>query len=379
MSKDLVSSDKQTFFAPAGRASGEQVQSINELIAVSPNVKNMIDAMPLAVLILNAQRQIVSVNRTTCDFFGLQVQEFLGKRPGELIDCIHAHEGPDDCGTGIHCRFCAAVNTILSTMDLHQTVSKEAKLLTKSGDALDWKVTASPLVLDDEQLVCVAIEDLSSHKRRQVLENTFFHDVVNTIGAIIGFSRMLDEDSGGSDDHKTLVRLSEELLEEVECHRHLKLAEEGQLDLNIGRIDLDTFLSQLIQTYQTHPVAEGRSIVLQERCRIFLNTDPRLLKRILSNMIKNALEASAQGDTVTISCVRGDESTSINVHNPTVMSEEVQMQIFKRSFTTKDGIGHGIGTYSMKLLGEKYLKGTISFESIPEVGTTFTITLPQSQ
>jgi sensor histidine kinase regulating citrate/malate metabolism len=46
--------------------------------------------------------------------------------------------------------------------------------------------------------------------------------------------------------------------------------------------------------------------------------------------------------------------------------------MFKRSFTTK-GIGRGLGTYSMKLLGEKYLKGKVGFESSKQNGTTFYI------
>jgi sensor histidine kinase regulating citrate/malate metabolism len=46
--------------------------------------------------------------------------------------------------------------------------------------------------------------------------------------------------------------------------------------------------------------------------------------------------------------------------------------LFRRSFSTK-GRGRGIGTYSMKLLGEKYLKGRVWFTSSPNAGTTFFI------
>jgi len=58
------------------------------------------------------------------------------------------------------------------------------------------------------------------------------------------------------------------------------------------------------------------------------------------------------------------------------MPKEIQLQLFKRSFSTK-GIGRGIGTYSMKLFGEKYLKGRVGFESTEENGTTFFIEIPQ--
>jgi sensor histidine kinase regulating citrate/malate metabolism len=58
------------------------------------------------------------------------------------------------------------------------------------------------------------------------------------------------------------------------------------------------------------------------------------------------------------------------VHNTTFMPQHVQLQIFNRSFSSK-GKGRGLGTYSMKLLSERYLSGTVSFESAKEQGTTF--------
>jgi sensor histidine kinase regulating citrate/malate metabolism len=59
------------------------------------------------------------------------------------------------------------------------------------------------------------------------------------------------------------------------------------------------------------------------------------------------------------------------------MPREVQLQLFKRSFTTK-GAGRGVGAYSMKLLTEQYLRGTVTFRSSPEEGTTFVAGYPPS-
>jgi sensor histidine kinase regulating citrate/malate metabolism len=52
------------------------------------------------------------------------------------------------------------------------------------------------------------------------------------------------------------------------------------------------------------------------------------------------------------------------------MPDDVQLQVFKRSFSTK-GAGRGLGTYSMKLLSEQYLNGRIALISSPQAGTTF--------
>jgi signal transduction histidine kinase len=44
--------------------------------------------------------------------------------------------------------------------------------------------------------------------------------------------------------------------------------------------------------------------------------------------------------------------------------------VFQRSFSTK-GTGRGLGTYSIKLLTERYLGGRVWFESAEGHGTTF--------
>jgi len=58
------------------------------------------------------------------------------------------------------------------------------------------------------------------------------------------------------------------------------------------------------------------------------------------------------------------------------MPLEVQRQLFTRSFSTK-GTGRGLGTYSIKLITEKYLQGTVSFVSNEEQGTVFTVRYPR--
>jgi sensor histidine kinase regulating citrate/malate metabolism len=57
------------------------------------------------------------------------------------------------------------------------------------------------------------------------------------------------------------------------------------------------------------------------------------------------------------------------------MPRKVRNQIFKRSFSTK-GEDRGLGTYSILLLTERYLGGTVAFTSKVEDGTRFWIDIP---
>ena len=92
-------------------------------------------------------------------------------------------------------------------------------------------------------------------------------------------------------------------------------------------------------------------------------------------MLKNALEACRSGQSVLAGCREVGGCVQFWVHNPSFIPREVQLQLFQRSFSTK-GTGRGLGTYSMKLLSERYLKGQVFFTSTPEAGTTFTAAYP---
>ncbi|MDY6989658.1 MAG: ATP-binding protein [Thermodesulfobacteriota bacterium] len=105
-------------------------------------------------------------------------------------------------------------------------------------------------------------------------------------------------------------------------------------------------------------------------------SDKTLVVRIVGHMLKNALEASSPGEPVLAGCEPvGDKHIGFWVQNPQFIPEETQHQIFKRSFSAK-GAGRGIGTYSMKMLSEQYLKGTVDFTTNAEEGTVLRATFP---
>jgi hypothetical protein len=134
-------------------------------------------------------------------------------------------------------------------------------------------------------------------------------------------------------------------------------------------------LDELRNQYLKHPAAENRSISIGQSWGGTIITDRHLLHRVLGNMVKNALEATSPGGTVTLSCIDDGDSVAFIVNNPEVMPKEVQLQVFQRSFSTKGEAGRGIGTYSMKLFGERYLGGRVDFVSRSSEGTTFRLAL----
>ena len=107
---------------------------------------------------------------------------------------------------------------------------------------------------------------------------------------------------------------------------------------------------------------------------IEIETDKTLLQRVLINLFKNSLEATQKGGNVYCGVEEAEGKIIFFVKNNSFLPEDVQMKIFQRSFSTK-GTGRGVGTYSIRLLTENYLKGKVLFSSSEAEGTVFKIEL----
>ncbi len=179
------------------------------------------------------------------------------------------------------------------------------------------------------QYTLLTAQDIGGEKRRRALERVFFHDITNLAGGLAGLAGVLRS-----------VRTPQE---------------QGQM------------LSAMEQS--------ARSLISQVAAAFEFGVDATLLRRVLVNITKNALEASLPGHRVTLGAQRGGDTVTFTVHNSGVIPAEVQHQLFQRSFSTK-GDGRGLGTYSVRLLTEQYLQGSVSFTSTEHDGTLFSVNLP---
>ncbi len=172
--------------------------------------------------------------------------------------------------------------------------------------------------------------------------------------------------------------LSDQILAEIQSQKILLAAENGALKLFPEQISARSLVLEVFAAYNRPDLTDGRELAIdQESTDAQFESDASILKRVLGNMIKNAVEASVPGETVTLGCGRTDDGVQFWVQNPTYMPENIRLQVFNRSFSTK-GAGRGLGTYSMKLLTDHYLKGRIAFTSTESAGTRFTATYPLS-
>lgn len=372
MADDLI-----TEFASADRLPDEQIRIQAARVKAEPLIFQILDAIPDIILILNSQRQTVFANKALVAGSDNRLDRLLGFRPGELLDCQHAFEAKGGCGTTKFCSVCGAVRAILASQKGYHE-DQECRISLRNGDALDLRVWASPIEIEGEPFTVFKLTDISHEKRRAALERIFFHDILNTTTSLIYTSKMLQdaEPDELNDLVKMVNRIAATLNDEIQAQRTLSAAEDNQLAILVELVEVHYLLLEVAELYASNNLTKGRKIEIDADCAaVTITTDRVLLRRVVSNMVKNALEGCPAGSTVTLGCELAGEAVKIWVHNPGYMTREVQLQIFQRSFSTK-GPGRGLGTYAIKLLTERYLKGKTTFSSSPENGIKFVVTLP---
>ncbi|MEZ4601539.1 MAG: ATP-binding protein [Syntrophotaleaceae bacterium] len=344
--------------------------------------RTLLDAVPTPLMVLNTHQQIVYANKGLLDMAAADASEVYGRRPGEVLDCHQSVNTPGGCGTSEACKSCGAILATLCSLGGRQNESECCVSRSREEilpESLELRVNTSPLTIDGETFVIFAVTDISHEKRRRVLERIFFHDILNVAGGIRGFAEyLLQHDPPNPEEIYALIRAAaDQTIEEIETQRLLSEAENQELQVRSEPLILGDFLETTVGFYRQHEAARGKHLHLDDRSpELILVSDRTLLRRVLGNAIKNALEACSPGETVTVgSDIVGDQ-VRFNIHNPGHIPHPVQLRIFQRSFSTK-GPGRGLGTYSLRLLGN-HMGIQVSFTSSIGKGTLFTILHPLS-
>lgn len=372
------------------RNSNGDMKNYDAMHAINDLVQKIMDAFPQPTALLNPDEKVITVNNSFLKLFSYPNSDHLiGKKPEEIFNCIYANDISYKNQNEEQCYKCGEnvsvkgnyVSCIRFTDRCNLTFVYEPGHL---DDIHNIKVTSSPLTINGKQLYLFSITDISNDLSRRLVEKIFFHDVLNKAGNIIGILDVLnligndDERSDGL--YKTLKNTSQDLINEIKYQRDLSASENNELiPIIIPASSLGILNSTRNEIINSDVAFDKEVLIASSSVDEDILTDGVLLRRVLINMVKNALEATKTGEKVILGCEPlSDNNFRFWVHNDASIPSEIQMLLFKKSITTK-GAGRGLGTYSMRLIGEKYLKGKVNYTSSAEEGTLFTIDLPVNQ
>ena len=218
---------------------------------------------------------------------------------------------------------------------------------------------------------------ISPLERREVLEQVFFHDLLNLVEGLDGIACRLKGDPARAEAAAgQLQDLSRRIQDEIQNQRILLGAECGVLAADHRELSAADILDRVRSIFADHQVAEGRCLEIRQGPAGTFTTDPVLVVRVLVNLVKNAFEATQPGGTVRLWHECQDGRRGFWIENQGAMTSAVARRIFERCDHPQARPGHGLGTYSAKLIGEQYLGGEVGFSSPPGGPTRFFLWLP---
>lgn len=349
----------------------------------SPLIDGLLAAVSGLMAVLNERREILAVNVHLAAELGLQdAVDALGLRPGEALGCRFVRGNPDGCGSGEACSSCGAALAIVAGLAGERPVERDCVLGSgEAGSTLDrvLRVRVAPLRLGDRRLLLLLMHDRTAEARRAELERVFLHDLDNLLQGASGTCELLGLAPPASASRLTgdLRRQLDRLAQEVRLQRCLSREPDRPLLAGSGRTSVADVLEEIQALFSDHPAALDRELRVRTPVteRAF-ECDSSLLVRVVANMVTNALEAAPTGSIVRLEVVESSGGLEFRVWNPGSIPKEIAPRVFQRHFSTKAGPGRGLGTYSMKLLGESVLGGQVSFVSSERDGTEFRFRLP---
>ncbi len=182
-----------------------------------------------------------------------------------------------------------------------------------------------------------------------------------------------------------LLEETRQLARLVEDLSTLSLAEAGQLNLMLERVNVDELLADVVTSFSGQ--AETARVKLNlvgdpEKGSLFVTGDARRLDQVLSNLVANALRHTPAGGEVHLRAGATPAGVRIQVADSgSGIPEEDLPHIFDRFWSGDspqdghNGQGSGLGLAIARQLVEAH-GGHIHAESRPGQGTTFSIDLP---
>ncbi len=225
-----------------------------------------------------------------------------------------------------------------------------------------------------------------AEKLREDVERMTRHDLKSPLTAVLTLPQLLRRDGNLTERQADMLNLMQHagyrMLHMINQSLDLYRMERRVYALSPTAVDLLPILDNIAG--ELHGVIEAHGLSLD----ILVRGEPRrpedafvvrgeemLLYTMLSNLIKNALEASPDGGRVAIALAEG-KTLDVAVSNAGTVPQAVRARFFDKYATAGKKDGTGLGTYGAKLIAETH-GAKIHMTTAEERGTTVTVSFPK--
>jgi PAS domain S-box-containing protein len=234
-----------------------------------------------------------------------------------------------------------------------------------------------------------AFRDISADRMVEQVKSDFVaavsHELRTPLTSIYGFAETLlrQDIPFGEDERRTFLRYiaseSERLTEIVDQLLNVARLDTGDLQVELGRIDLGSVVSEVVET-----VEDGNGhrfeIDLPDE-PLAAEADPDKVRQVFNILVENALRYSPEGGTVTVGARRNADRVEVRVVDegmgiPASEREWIFRKFYRAESAARDGAaGTGLGLFIAKELVNA-MGGRIWVDSTEGEGSSFAFELP---
>ncbi len=181
-----------------------------------------------------------------------------------------------------------------------------------------------------------------------------------------------------------LQQEAERLTHIVEDLFTLSRADAGQYPLQFRDLYLDELIAECVHSARTLALAKNISLNFDDASESPMQADESLLRRMILNLLDNAIKYTPEGGRVAVACRRAGEEYALGVTDTgTGIPAELQPRIFERFFRADkarsraetNGGGAGLGLSISRWIAEAH-HGRLELTCSDSNGSTFTAYLP---
>ena len=346
-----------------------------------------LNGLPDPVFLLGVDGKIIRANARALSWLNkYSISQVEGYRLHDLMEASDWNGSAGSIEGKLLGRFFES-GLVPKNVNLHLGIQGECEYTGSNEQSNVLKVSLKKIFSDGKPRLLLTVQDITESKQKELLQNLFMHDLANRVTEVIANSELLNQFCKKGDTSPESINrwteninmISKELGLEVSAQQAVATMELKKMSAHPADVQSLEEIEKLAAHF--YPVEQDHKVKLQvskDSKNILFSTDPVLLRRVLTNLVKNAIEASKPGDVITLGCKEGKTGlVEFWIHNPAVIDDEMRVHLFKPYFSTKAST-RGLGTYSIKFLTEYFLKGTVEVESTKKKGTCFRVAYPMA-
>ncbi len=236
-----------------------------------------------------------------------------------------------------------------------------------------------------------AVVDVTERKKTELLredvDRMTRHDLKAPLTAVITLPKLFKRDGNLSSRQEDMLDLVQSagyrMLHMINQSLDLYKMESGVYELDPEPVDLlpildniEAELSGFLDANEAALDVVVRGLPRSGDDVFVVRGEEMLCYTMLSNLIRNALEAAEEGERVLIS-LDEEEAPVVSVHNKAAVPREVRDTFFEKYATAGKRDGTGLGTYGARLMAEVQ-GGRIAMRTSKSFGTMVTVTFPEA-